>query len=275
MESLPVSVIVPFFESEEYLDRLSKSLAAQGAREVIVVIDDGSPESTIQRAMEDVPNLRVMRTAGRVGAGMARNRGVESATQPWLAFLDDDDWWPPGFLTELVAAAGGDVVAYDCQVWRERGGEVEPTEETVFGRAGWERPDVDVAHSDLLLSGFPLLKLLLKREAFDAVGGYRAIPAVEDFDLVWRLVAAGHRIETLPAPAGNYLVRADGVTGVTGGDLRTYERAQRGWVRIWSAMARDRRLPPPVRRACAKRTVKVLARMPARRAKHALRRIRG
>jgi glycosyltransferase involved in cell wall biosynthesis len=264
-------VIVPVYRAGRYLPRLAASLIDQGAQQVIVVIDDDSPTAEVEAVLAGVENLRIVRSAGATGAGAARNLGAGSATQPWLAFLDADDWWEPGFLASLVAAGASDVVAYDCRIWREEGEEVVQLGETIFGKAGWTRGGVGRDDSSFLLDGFPIQKMLLRREVFESIGGFRPLAAVQDFDLAWRLVASGQTIEMLRAPAGEYLVRADSITDRVRTDRRAFERAQRCWARIWFDMARERRLPGPVRRACARRAVKVVARMPARRVKNALR----
>lgn len=241
---------------------------------MIIALDDESPTAEVQTALGEVENLRVVRTAGATGAGAARNLGARQATQPWLAFLDADDWWEPDFLATLVAAAERDVVAYDCRIWREQGEQVVGLGETIFERAGWIHPSIGLEESNLLLDGFPIQKLLLKHETFESIGGFRPLPAVQDFDFVWRLLAAGQTIQMLRAPLGEYLVRADSITDRVRTDLAAFETAQRCWLRIWSDMARDGRLPATVRRTCARRTVKVAARIPARRAKNVLGRAR-
>jgi len=235
---------------------------SQGAGEVIIVVDDGSPLSVVETAFDGVPNLRVLKSEGSVGAGRARNLGADVASQPWLTFLDVDDWWPDRFLRDLYAGATQRVVGYDSTLWAETD-DVGPvaTGETAFSRAGWTHPSVDRSSSELLLDGFPLLKVLLDRSVFRAVGGYRQIYAVEDFDLLWRLIAAGERVQLVRDPAGHYLVHRGSTTDQVHTERLAYERAQRSWLRIWTDMARTRGLPVYVRRRCLVRSLSTTARL--------------
>lgn len=270
----PVSVVIPVYRAaDRHLRKLASSLATQGAAEVIVVLDDDSRPEAVAALLAAVPNLTVMVSDGK-GAGMARNCGAAAATQEWVTFLDHDDWWPPGFLARLLGEAGGDVVGYDNEVFVEEGAadtEPVPAGETLFDRADWHHASIDASSAELLLDRFPLVKLLLRRRAFTAVGGFRPIYAVEDFDLVWRLVAAGHRIDLPRRPAGAYLVHASSTTGAVQASHQSFERAQRSWVRIWGAMALARGLQVRVRLGAARNAARVSARIVARRARDRLR----
>jgi glycosyltransferase involved in cell wall biosynthesis len=271
---VPISVVIPVYHAaERHLRKLASSLATQGAAEVIVVLDDDSSPELVAALLAAVPNLTVMVSDGQ-GAGMARNRGAAAATQEWITFLDHDDWWPSGFLTTLLGEAEGDVVGYDNEVFLEEDdvdAEPLPAGETLFDRADWEHSSIDADAGEMLLDRFPLVKLLIRRRAFVAVGGFRSIYAVEDFDLVWRLVAAGHRIDLPRRPIGAYLVHASSTTGSVNVDRAAFERAQRSWVRIWSGMARSRGLPAGVRIGAARNAAKVSARIVARRVRDRLR----
>lgn len=256
---VPVAVVVPVANGDRYFRRLKSSLIAQGAAETIIVVDDGSNLQEVRAVLDGVPNLRVLATPGRIGAGPARNVGVRATSQPWLTFLDVDDWWPDDFLRQLYARADADVVAYDHHLWSESdGADPVPLNQTVFERAGWTGESIDLTTSAKLLSGFPMLKLLMKRSAFLEVGGFRPL-VIEDFDIQWRLIAAGYRIQIVHEPIGNYVVHSRGTTGSVQGDRRAWERAQRSWLTIWLSMARSKNLPAFVRRGCLKEALSTMA----------------
>jgi glycosyltransferase involved in cell wall biosynthesis len=105
-----ISAIIPAFNRETTIARAIESVLAQTRRPVeILVIDDGSTDST----------AAVVATYGEVveyvfqpnaGAAVARNRGVERATTPWVAFLDSDDCWRDDHIermTEAIRATEG------------------------------------------------------------------------------------------------------------------------------------------------------------------------
>jgi glycosyltransferase involved in cell wall biosynthesis len=82
------------FNGQAYLADALRSVAAQSANDIeIIVVDDGSTDSTpeVARAFGDA-RLRYVRQ-DRAGAAAARNRGVDLANGRLLAFLDADDVW--------------------------------------------------------------------------------------------------------------------------------------------------------------------------------------
>jgi hypothetical protein len=98
-----VSVIVPLYNKASYITRALDSIAAQtfGDFEVIVV-DDGSTDSSGQRASAH-PDKRVrVLHQSNAGPGSARNRGIAEAQGDLLAFLDADDEWMPDYLESSV-----------------------------------------------------------------------------------------------------------------------------------------------------------------------------
>ncbi|OYY65630.1 MAG: hypothetical protein B7Y51_02740 [Burkholderiales bacterium 28-67-8] len=91
MTSADISVIVPVYNTERYLEEALRSLLAQTLRPAeIIVIDDGSTDRTpeIARAFGDV--IRYARQEN-AGSSAARNHGLRLARGEMIAFLDADD----------------------------------------------------------------------------------------------------------------------------------------------------------------------------------------
>lgn len=109
-ENPDISVVIPARNVENWLtDCLESVLAQTGVLLEVFLIDDGSDDSTaaIARDIEARdPRLTVIRTDG-VGAGLARNVGINRATGTYLAFADADDVVPPNAYAALLRAAAG------------------------------------------------------------------------------------------------------------------------------------------------------------------------
>ncbi len=91
--SAPISVIIPARNAEQFIAAAIKSVQAQSLlpAEIIVVANDSSDRtSEIARDL----GVRVV-TESKKGLSIARNAGIRAAGQPWIAFLDADDWWTP------------------------------------------------------------------------------------------------------------------------------------------------------------------------------------
>ncbi len=99
-----VSVIIPTRNCLKWLPRAIASIGPAPDAEIIV-FDDGSTDGT-DRWLEDAaradPRIVVLRGTG-IGPSRARNRAIEAARAPLLAFLDADDVWYPGKLEAQVA----------------------------------------------------------------------------------------------------------------------------------------------------------------------------
>ncbi|MDD5864115.1 MAG: glycosyltransferase [Firmicutes bacterium] len=131
MTDLPlISVIVPVYRVEAYLDRCVQSIVSQTYPNLeIILIDDGSPDRS--GAMCDAwaardSRIRVIHQEN-AGGGQARNAGLDAATGERIAFVDSDDYLAPdGFrYLETLLEQGADIA---------EGAYVETTEDnTVFG----------------------------------------------------------------------------------------------------------------------------------------------
>jgi glycosyltransferase involved in cell wall biosynthesis len=98
-----VSAIVPLFDKERTVEAALRSVTAQTFADLeILVVDDGSRDSgpALVQAFPD-PRVRLIRQ-DNAGPGAARNRGIAEAGGRYLAFLDADDEWMPGFLDRAV-----------------------------------------------------------------------------------------------------------------------------------------------------------------------------
>src|SRR4051812_6975653 len=97
-----VSVIVPAFNDERYLGEALKSALAQDyANKEIIVVDDGSTDSTPQILSTFSREIRVFRQSNG-GAPVARNAAIAQARGKYLAFLDADDLWLPQKLSAQI-----------------------------------------------------------------------------------------------------------------------------------------------------------------------------
>lgn len=103
-----VSVIIPVYNCEIYLEQCIKSVLSQTLRELeLVCVDDGSTDSSRQ-VLQDLAeeDARVILLAQEnKGAGAARNLGIKSAQGKYVAFLDADDYYLDNNALELMFQA--------------------------------------------------------------------------------------------------------------------------------------------------------------------------
>lgn len=105
---IKVSVIVPIYNVEPYLEQCVSSIRNQTLQEIeIILVDDGSPDHCPEMcdrfALED-DRIHVIHQKNQ-GVSTARNNGLKIATGEWIAFCDPDDWMDETELSILYDAA--------------------------------------------------------------------------------------------------------------------------------------------------------------------------
>lgn len=102
-----ISVIVPIYKVEEYLDRCVRSIAEQTYSDLeIILVDDGSPDgcpAICDAWAEKDARIKVIHKENG-GLSDARNAGIEIATGEYVAFIDSDDSIEPDFIQKLYDA---------------------------------------------------------------------------------------------------------------------------------------------------------------------------
>ncbi|MEN8184294.1 MAG: glycosyltransferase [Myxococcota bacterium] len=183
----------------------------------ILVVDDGSTDSTAQIAGEF--DVRLIRTPQR-GLSNARNTGMRAASGEIVAYLDDDAWPDPNWLTYLAetfertgcAAAGGP--------------NVSPPGDGFVASCVNDAPGnpTHVLLSDREAEHLPGCNLAIRVDRLRAIGGFdsRFRCAGDDVDVCWRLRDQGGSLAFHPAALVWHHRR---------GSLRTFWKQQRGYGR--------------------------------------------
>ena len=114
-----LSVIVPVYRVEKYLDRCLQSIAGQTYRNLeIILVDDGSPDSSgaicDAWAAKD-SRIRVIHKKN-AGAGAARNTGLDVATGEIISMIDSDDYLEVHMYEHLLNLMSEDVDIAECDI---------------------------------------------------------------------------------------------------------------------------------------------------------------
>lgn len=127
-----VSVLVPIYNVERYLEQCLGSLAAQTFDDFeVICINDGSTDGSrqiVQRFLDADPRFRAIDKENS-GYGASMNRGLDAARGRYVAILESDDFFEPSALAALHGAArdGVDVVKADFYLyWSAPGERREP-----------------------------------------------------------------------------------------------------------------------------------------------------
>jgi glycosyltransferase involved in cell wall biosynthesis len=203
--TVPVTVVIPAYNAEAVVCRAIESVLQQTlAPTEIILVDDGSTDGTQAAVKRYDARVRCL-TQRNAGVSAARNRGIDAATQGWVALLDADDEWLPSKLETqwslitrhpAIAWVGANATFVIGGTTKHaklprRVSERLSNEEQIEFFAGW-------AH------GLPLQTtgMLIRRDVFDDVGPFDTDLRVgEDRNMWWRIAfrnpSIGYRPEVL------------------------------------------------------------------------------
>lgn len=102
-----ISVIVPIYKVEQYLDRCVESILAQTVKDLeIILVDDGSPDACPKMCDEWAARHQNIRVVHKPNGGLssARNAGIEVASGDYIGFIDSDDHILPDMYKCLLSA---------------------------------------------------------------------------------------------------------------------------------------------------------------------------
>ncbi len=124
-----ISVIVPVYKVEPYLERCINSILIQTLSDFeLILIDDGSPDNCgeiCDKYANSDNRIKVIHKANG-GLSSARNAGLKIASGEWLTFIDSDDWVHKEYLERLYYACidnGVDISV--CSYFQTEGNELE------------------------------------------------------------------------------------------------------------------------------------------------------
>lgn len=107
MPKLRIDVVMPLYNKAEFVEAAIRSVLAQNALHQLFVVDDGSTDAGPARVAalaREYPAIRLLHQPN-AGVSAARNRGIRSSLADYVAFLDADDLYVPGFLEQIADMA--------------------------------------------------------------------------------------------------------------------------------------------------------------------------
>ena len=182
-----VSILVPTLDEERALPQLLDHLAALHGRWELIVADGGSRDRTLPIARAHPARPRVVEQLG--GRAAQLNAAARAATGDVLLFLHADSRLPRDAYSSLAEA------------WRAAGVQGGNFALRFDGRGRFERA-LSTVYRLQRRHGFYYgdSSIWVRRAAFDALGGLREIPIMDDYDFVRRLERSG-ATRCLPGPA--------------------------------------------------------------------------
>lgn len=185
-----ISVVIPLYNKRDYILRSVNSVLSQSHSNLeLIVVDDGSTDGSAEALNCVVDSRLSVYRQKNAGEGAARNTGTKRAASNWVAYLDADDSWNPGFLGEIAAMIEKFPTAVLCATgYRIR----TPARCTVIGTSGHATSKLHGNYFKLAYAGklpFCASSVAVSRKAVLACGGFaEQEPLGADQDLWCKLL---------------------------------------------------------------------------------------
>lgn len=216
-----ISVIVPVYNAQHYLEKCLDSITGQSYRNLeIILVDDGSKDKSGEicdrYAAADGRIKVIHRENGGISA--ARNSGLNIATGEYYGFADSDDWMESDmyqFLQNDLTSTGADIAV--CGFFRTFDKFEEPNDRSHTRRVMKRAEALDWLLQDRLLQNYYWCKLY-KRELFNGI----RMPEGRTFEDAFTqhlIFEKARKVVLHNIPKYHYLIRSDSISGASQGFL--------------------------------------------------------
>ena len=200
-----MSVVLPVRDGAETLETAVRSvLSSRDDGFELVCVDDGSRDATpaiLARAAADDARVRVIRTEPR-GIVAALDLALREARGTYVARMDADDEMHPDRIAaqRTLLEARRELVLVGCLVESFREGGLAAGYRIYTEWVNRLVEPAEIEREAFVECPIPHPTWMFRRAAVLELGGYRERPWPEDLDLLYRLLAAGHRVGKVPRP---------------------------------------------------------------------------
>lgn len=206
-----VSVIIPVYSVEKYIERCVRSLFEQTLQDLeFIFVDDASPDDSVNRlknVLEEYPQrkeqVKILSLAVNGGQGNARTIGMKEAQGEYVIHCDSDDWVEPDMYDTMYQTAirqGADIVLCDW-TFEYPGHKVVVRHLPAYD----ENPQKVIADSYLYVLNGSLVNKLVKRSLYVEHDIYPfPVKMAEDYGVVCRLLTHAKKLVQLRNPFYHY-----------------------------------------------------------------------
>lgn len=216
MENVLISVYVPIYKVERYLEKCIDSIINQTYKNLeIILVDDGSPDNCgaiCDRYAAADARIKVIHKENG-GISDARNAGIAAALGEYIATIDSDDYIAPDFIEKLysmISQTGADIAVCSFDV-------VGESDTPKFSDSGYTVICHDDALAGLFARIFPVnvWNKLCKRSLFDGIK-YPKGMLYEDLATTYKLIDKAAKVAVTDSKKYAYVQRSSSIMGQTG-----------------------------------------------------------
>ncbi len=218
---MKVSVIVPVYNVEAYLNRCLESLVRQTLKELeVIIVNDGSPDNSdaiIRQYIAKYPNFKYyIKENG--GLSDARNYGLKCATGEYIAFLDSDDYVKEEMYEEMYKkATSGNFDMVVCDIFYQYPDKIQVVRSGIKNDIH-DKKGIKKAYYNIHPAAW---NKLFKRELFNNGVEFKKGVWFEDVEFIYRLLPYVNSIGAIHEPFNQYVIREGSISNTV--DKRIYD----------------------------------------------------
>ena len=208
---IALSIVVPVYNVEQYIDRGLISICNQLASDIeVILVDDGSSDSSgkiCDEYADKYSNIYVIHQKNK-GLSGARNSGTKVAKGKYVAYVDSDDWLDRQWIEQImqvIRADAPDIIVFDFSISADG---VKP-KPVLYRRAEGiitkEQFLQDVA-KDVLIQSFVWNKIA-KRELWLQCPFNEQVKCLEDYEMICRMIQKAETVYHIAQPLYYYWQR--------------------------------------------------------------------
>ena len=198
MEPL-VSVIIPVFNSIEFLNETLESVRSQMYKNIeIVIADNGSSDLPAIEFLKVLEKEYKVIYTGKTGVSNARNKAIEEAKGTFILPLDSDDIILPSFIKKCIK-----IFESDNEI------SVVRTQIELFGKRNGKIEFAPYNYATLLARNLMVVTSMFRKNDWQSVGGYDVnfLSGFEDWEFWLNLLKSGGKVHTIQEPLFKYRIR--------------------------------------------------------------------
>ena len=200
-----VSIIVPVYNVESYLEQCLLSLVNQTLKDIeVIIVNDGSPDDSqkiIDKYVKEYPDIFKSYSKPNGGLSDARNYGMKYASGKYISFVDSDDYVSEDYAYELYTKAKNtksDIVV--CEFYKEYDNKLDVL-------------SYDINNSHEFLTGFPSACNKIFRREFLESNNFKFKKGIyyEDLEAIIPLGFCNPKITSVKKPLYYYVTRNESI----------------------------------------------------------------
>lgn len=208
---MKVSIIIPVYNSEKYLDSNINAILNQDYSNIeIIYVDDGSTDNSLKILKEYASKSKItVLEQKNQGAPAARNKGLKIATGEYVMFFDSDDVLEKNAISKMIKNSNeADLVQGNYNIIDENGDFLRSKEEIQKN----ETISKKIMEKCILLPPFPCNKLYKRQTIIDNNIKFDDVKIAQDLNFYVKFLAVAKKVELLKENILNYRITTNSIS---------------------------------------------------------------